>query len=143
MSIYKGTDLVAGAVVTANAANQDLSNLTATGESHFIKPSDCVACHVVVETYVNGTEWYRVYSDGWIEQGGVVTGITYSSPKTISFSKAFSDTNYTLNATCKLSSNAYVNANTVLQVYSYSNSEARIYHPSSSAIGAFWYACGY
>lgn len=31
MSIYKGTDLIAGAVVTANAANQDLSNLTSQG----------------------------------------------------------------------------------------------------------------
>lgn len=28
----------------------------------------------LVESYRNGTEWYRVYSDGWIEQGGAVTG---------------------------------------------------------------------
>src|SRR5574344_1813676 len=27
----------------------------------------------VTENYVNGTSWYRVYSDGWIEQGGRIT----------------------------------------------------------------------
>ena len=35
----------------------------------------------LVETYVEGTKWYRLYSDGWIEQGGTVTpaavGTTY------------------------------------------------------------------
>ena len=25
---------------------------------------------VIVQNYVNGTSWYRVWSDGWIEQGG-------------------------------------------------------------------------
>lgn len=29
-----------------------------------------VRSHVVVETYKNGDDWYRVYSDGWVEQGG-------------------------------------------------------------------------
>src|SRR5574344_2415354 len=27
----------------------------------------------VIENYVNGASWYRVWSDGWIEQGGYVT----------------------------------------------------------------------
>lgn len=30
----------------------------------------------VVETYSNGDNWYRVYSDGWCEQGGTVSGDT-------------------------------------------------------------------
>jgi len=25
---------------------------------------------VLIDSYVNGTSWYRVYSDGWCEQGG-------------------------------------------------------------------------
>ena len=28
----------------------------------------------VTETYVSGTNWYRKYSDGWIEQGGYIIG---------------------------------------------------------------------
>lgn len=45
----------------------------------------------VTETWKSGSNWYRVWSDGWIEQGGVAT----SSSKN-SLVKAFSNTNYTL-----------------------------------------------
>ena len=48
----------------------------------------------VVETYRNGTNWYRVWSDGWVEQGGlVVDGAT-----SLTFLKPFVDANYTVNA---------------------------------------------
>ena len=53
-----------------------------------------------IETYVNGTSWYREYfSDAektnrvWLEQGGVVTT---SGQKDVVFPKEFTDTNYTL-----------------------------------------------
>ena len=45
----------------------------------------------IVETYKNGSSWYRLYSDKWIEQGGLV-----STNSTATFLKSFSDTNYTL-----------------------------------------------
>ncbi len=46
----------------------------------------------IVETYQNETSWYRVYSDGWCEQGG------YSSTAstTINLLKQFINTNYTI-----------------------------------------------
>ena len=47
----------------------------------------------VVETYINGTSWYRKYSDGWLEQGGIIS----ASNPTLSFIKAFKDTNYYFN----------------------------------------------
>lgn len=40
----------------------------------------------IVETYRNGTEWYRVWSDGWLEQGGQVVKVTNGN---ITFLKAF------------------------------------------------------
>lgn len=46
----------------------------------------------VYETYVSGTNWYRVWSDGWIEQGGIKT---VSAETTVTLPKAFSNTNYT------------------------------------------------
>lgn len=56
--------------------------------------SNCTKPHIV-ETYVNGTSWYRVYSDGWCEQGGfknnIPSGVTGSS---VVFLKKFSNTNY-------------------------------------------------
>ena len=34
-----------------------------------------VASHKhVTETYINGTNWYRKWSDGWVEQGGTTSG---------------------------------------------------------------------
>lgn len=51
----------------------------------------------VVENYVNGTSWYRVCSDGWIEQGGKVTVI--GGGTTVTLLKSFSDTNYAVLAT--------------------------------------------
>lgn len=50
---------------------------------------------VVVQNYVNGNSWYRVWSDGWIEQGG----ITSQTNTTINFLKSFSNTNYIFTAT--------------------------------------------
>jgi len=47
--------------VLASKANADLSN--------------CAKPHVT-ETYRNGTEWYRVWSDGWIEQGGFTKNVS-------------------------------------------------------------------
>ena len=46
----------------------------------------------VVETYQNGTSWYRVWSDGWCEQGGYST----SSNVTITLLKTYANTNYTI-----------------------------------------------
>jgi hypothetical protein len=46
----------------------------------------------IVETYQSGTSWYRVYSDGWCEQGGRCT----ASSQTVSFLKPFISTNYTV-----------------------------------------------
>lgn len=47
----------------------------------------------VVETYQNGTDWYRLYSDGWVEQGGTLS-ITSSGEKTINLLKAMNNTDY-------------------------------------------------
>lgn len=45
----------------------------------------------VTQTWSSGTEWYRVWSDRFIEQGGHGTG------STCTFSKPFSNKNYTFN----------------------------------------------
>lgn len=47
---------------------------------------------VIVQNYCNGASWYRVWSDGWIEQGGRFD-FKYAT-QTITFIKAFTTTNY-------------------------------------------------
>lgn len=51
----------------------------------------------VVETYSNGTSWYRVWSDGWCEQGGRAQ-LNEISTTTITLLKSYSSMNYSVNA---------------------------------------------
>lgn len=62
----------------------------------------------IVETYRNGTEWYRVWSDGWIEQGGRVDDTV--TQVTLTFLKPFANTDYTvtLGSECKVHANYYI-----------------------------------
>lgn len=66
---------------------------------------------VIVETYVNGTEWYRVWSDGWIEQGGIkATPVTYDSSVDVTFYK-------TLQPSYGLFLTAIPNCTTIIHLY--------------------------
>lgn len=48
----------------------------------------------IVETYRNGTSWYRLYSDGWIEQGGHTTPTGSDVNTVITLIKEMQDTSY-------------------------------------------------
>lgn len=95
---------------------------------------------ILQESYVNGTSWYRVYSDGWCEQGGVTSSAQTS---TVTFLKAFSNTNYNIAATSihsKLEDgySAYAYKTSATQVTLYN----KMYGKSVSA-PISWQACGY
>ena len=57
--------------------------------------------HIVTKYYRNGTSWYRLWSDGFLEQGGIgpSTGI-------VQLIKAYSDTNYSKLLTSKTTGGA-------------------------------------
>lgn len=46
---------------------------------------------VIIETYMDGTEWYRKYSDGTIEQGGWGNDLVNGQEVTHNFVTAFTD----------------------------------------------------
>ena len=48
----------------------------------------------VVETWKSGSSWYRVWSDGFIEQGGYHDSSTSDGTLTVSFHKAYATTPY-------------------------------------------------
>ena len=50
----------------------------------------------VTETHVSGTQGYRVWSDGFIEQWGKVTLSGENRDNTLTFQKPFKDTNYNI-----------------------------------------------
>jgi hypothetical protein len=53
----------------------------------------------------NNYTWYRKYSDGWVEQGGIISSIASGGSKTATLPITMSDTNYTLVVT---SNGAYI-----------------------------------
>ena len=62
---------------------------TGTGNVSSTRPA------VVVATYLSGTTWYRLYSDKWIEQGGIITfSNSNDAAYTLTFPKAFKNTSY-------------------------------------------------
>ena len=85
-------------------ADADLSNVSSTKA-------------ILEESYVNGSSWYRIYSDGWCEQGGVATPTALTLTNTITFLKAFANTNYYINANNSSEHHVTIYPNTVSTAY--------------------------
>ena len=129
----------AGQAIINGKANIDLSNLNNTGNAA-ASNLNSKGIRTVIETYVNGNAWYRVWSDGWIEQGGYATTPSGGGSFTINLNKAFSTTNYQIIA------NAVSDAS-VVQYYPYAQFKGRttssfkaVFYPN---VGFYWYAYGY
>lgn len=83
-------------------AREDIETL----QTDKVDISDLTTCHVVTEAYHNGVNWYRVYSDGWCEQGQMFQYIANNT--NITFLKPFASNNYSLSTTnTGTGSNAY------------------------------------
>lgn len=93
---------------------------------------------VITQNYVNGTSWYRVWSDGWIEQGGYFN--CTSSGQKLTFLKTFSNTNYCITASGGTSQMGNVAFYTRAKdsVLSWVSDDT-----SFNAGDISWYACGY
>ena len=112
-------------------ANADLSNCT--------QP-------YVTETYVNGASWYRVWSDGWCEQGGCNNvSISANGNVTASLLKSYPNTNYTL-AVSRVSAYS-ANSGTFATGFA-----SELWSKSAGSFVSYcyvkvtklhWYACGY
>lgn len=72
-----------------------------------INSQNLTTCHVVVETYVNGTSWYRVYDDGWVEQGGEYIGVN-GSDQSVLLLKEMANNKYYISAECITKNNGTV-----------------------------------
>jgi hypothetical protein len=97
--------------------------------------------HYIVETYVNGTSWYRVYSDGWCEQGGFSS--QQGGTAVISLLKSYNNTNYSV-----FLSKSSADTQPVCQ-QAYNLTTNSFVHggawngDSNNARPSFWQACGY
>lgn len=94
---------------------------------------------VVIENYLNGTSWYRVWSDGWKEQGGFVVSAT--SGATVSLLKGFSSNNYHVSAQAQTTATDAPYANQIITPYAYTTSNFKV--ALNYSMNFSWYACGY
>lgn len=107
-------------------ANTDLSNISSNID-------------YVVESYQNGTEWYRIYKSGWIEQGGYI--VATPGDYTQNLLKPFADTNYTLMRTHEVKDSTVNVTVHVLGYLSKTVNSFTIYRPGQE-VGSDWFACG-
>lgn len=71
------------------------SNYTpCTTKATTTNPASSAKPCVIVQAYKNGNDWYRVWSDGWIEQGGFIEASAGSTGVTVTFKKTMTTTNY-------------------------------------------------
>lgn len=116
-------------------ADTDLSN--AVIASSFSGTLNTAGIRTVVETYVNGESWYRLWSDGWCEQGGG----TVTSNGYVYFLKPFRDTNY-----CLTGSIGYGNTSDTWEHFNMGKDAASYFNQHCCFDGyrlVSWYACGY
>ena len=117
-------------VTTAYMANHwTTSKATTSSTASKARPA------VVIQNYINGANWYRVWSDGWIEQGGRVY-MTDAANQTLNFNKAFTTTNYTI-VSAGESYNASVNLGIMERYTSY------VIVDNGANVNYNWYAAGY
>ena len=129
-------------IATVDMASGVISNLRvkqpfrAVDYNDFNKSINTLSKAYITETYVSGTSWYRVWSDGWCEQGGR-TPAQESTDYVVTLLKAFSNTDYNVmvtdhwpNAPERGWGNAHTYTTTSFKVVQTSN-------------GVDWRACGY
>lgn len=97
----------------------------------------------IVETYRNGTDWYRIWSDGWIEQGGRIS-VNADGNSTVNLLKAFSDTNYTITTATHHTGTTVGGYNNAggNWIQNISTTTFKIYEDEKK-VTVLWYACGY
>lgn len=50
----------------------------------------------LIDSYNGNSSWYRIYSDGWCEQGGITSGTVEDNFQLVTFLKPFANLNYTI-----------------------------------------------
>jgi hypothetical protein len=69
-------------------ADTSLANIVSSAATNL----NTAGIRTVTETYVNGASWYRVWSDGWVEQGGRIP----AQNTDIVLLQTMADTSYTI-----------------------------------------------
>ena len=117
---------------------------TSIGGASATKPA------VVVESQYNSTSWYRKYSDGWIEQGGIISPMqtgnnnNQTNYSTVTLPKAFADTKYIVSIMVNsLAETNAMDTTVTLNEKNTTNFRTRNFDAGNALqVSASWFACG-
>ncbi len=133
-----------------NVGSTDVANI-ATGLTEAETRIGALENHgagaTVVESYRNGTEWYRMWSDGWVEQGGQLHWASIRNPgaKTVTLFKAMADTEYNVHIDAIRSVSAAGRSFCTGcwgMIPTSFNASVYGYGETDTSEGLIWYACG-
>lgn len=134
-TIYDG----AGPICEFYGNGSNITNITPYGAIGFFTRDEFQRIKYIRKTYINGDSWYRIWSDGWCEEGGwqasggQVTSITFLKTYSATPNILFSNT-ATGGSGGTQSTQSIVNAST---------SGFEIHVPDMRFTGYYWRACGY
>lgn len=94
---------------------------------------------ILMASYINGTSWYRIYSDGWCMQGGLVEATNSQTGFTVSLLQNYVNTNYQVIVSA--ANSAY--STTGYGVRNLTVSQFDIFNSQNAARQIFWLAMGY
>lgn len=89
-----------------------------------------IAGDFIVKISTSGTSWYKLYSNGWIEQGGRTSG-GGSGDYTVTFSKEMKDTNYNMTFTPVNTNGASGSTNNYIKEYSTTSMKISLGQPTT------------
>lgn len=125
---YVGATVQNANLIDAGRMQEQITNINAPSRGY------------LVQSYVNGTSGYRVYSDGWCEQWGRIT-VGLDASVSVTFLKPFMNASYYANW---ISCNGYTqNGEGTRACDNLTTTSMRIYNGQDCAMLANWYACGY
>lgn len=105
--------------------------------------TDIESMRYLIESYKNGNNWYRKYSDGWIEQGGI--NAISSGTTTITLPLSYTDTTFGILGTIRVSGDPN-NGNQTVMIAPINTSQIRGYLDwvnNSATLNCTWYCYGY
>ncbi len=118
-------------VLSVNGVNADSAGNVALGKSVYLTAS-----------WNSGSNWYRKYSDGWIEQGGTTQNVGSDSTVTVSCHTPFTTTNYNIVVSQK-SSGTKTDSTGMVLVYPSATSSWYLHNGDNVSAPFMWYACGF
>lgn len=125
---YVGETVQNANLIDAGRMQEQITNINAPSRGY------------LVQSYVNGTSGYRVYSDGWCEQWGRIS-VGLDASVSVTFLKPFMNASYYANW---ISCNGYTqNGEGTRACDNLTTTSMRIYNGQDCAMLANWYTCGY